>query len=50
MRYESALPDSVCCCIGCDDVDEEEEFGLVMIICYQLPIDDCNNDDGMMMI
>lgn len=33
MRYESALPDSVCCCIGCDDVDEEEEvFGLVMII------------------
>ena len=44
MRYESALPDSVCC-----DVDEEEEFGLVMIICYQLPIDDCNNDDGVMM-
>jgi len=32
VRYESALPDSVCC-IGCDDVDEEE-FGLVMIICF----------------
>lgn len=49
MRYESALPDSVCCCVV-DDDGEEEVFGLVMIISFQLPIDDCNNDDDWMMI
>ena len=48
VRYESALPDSVCCCVVDDDGDEA--FGLVMIINFELPIDDCNNDDrcGMM--
>ena len=34
MRYESALPDNVCCCVGGNDVCDDEEFGLVMIICY----------------